>query len=326
MIATLQSQFAETSTSWSIGAFGAIAEFHHVDGLKSDVVGATAISPLGAIRLAVAPAARLIAYEMLSAYPERWLHGVALCLPENVARMSRRNTITELGPDVDALRPRDRGAHLFDLGLERDNSDFCVRTEDAALVALLRAAAGTPLIQDDHALIDALIEASPHRVVLSKLGRIEVYQPIPHRNQTLPPGPHTHLLPALLRTRRSHSANVLIPSGYLPCVSFYPSNPVQDEEGQAKPFDAADYAAFQHLLAEGGEPVFVAAKQAVIDAVGRGASPDSLAFKSRIERTACRIALRQLRAAKGDSPTLSIWRNCWDAVGPRRLSHTGGTH
>jgi hypothetical protein len=39
------------------------------------------------------------------------------------------------------------------------------------------------------------MQLSPTRVILSKLGRIEIYQPI--GKEKTPHGPHTHLLPII---------------------------------------------------------------------------------------------------------------------------------
>jgi len=142
MIGTIESQLATPRTSWSIGAFGAIAEFHHTPGSESSEGGCgglVARSPLGAMRLEPRAGVRLTAYEMLSAYPERWLHGVVLCLPRELALMNQRRVVTEIGADSEAVRAEDRGARLFDLGLARENCDFCVRTSDPRLVPRLRA-------------------------------------------------------------------------------------------------------------------------------------------------------------------------------------------
>lgn len=59
-----------------------------------------------------------------------WSHRVALCLPHNSCAMSQRTGITELDPDREALRPEDRDAVLFDLGLSTRKVDVCVRSRD----------------------------------------------------------------------------------------------------------------------------------------------------------------------------------------------------
>jgi hypothetical protein len=48
-----------------------------------------------------------------------------------------------------------------------------------------------------------ILAANPHRVFISRLGRIEVYQPIPPPSGKSPEGPHTHVLPRLLKSGRT---------------------------------------------------------------------------------------------------------------------------
>ncbi len=43
-------------------------------------------------------------------------------------------------PDAEAMRPQDRGAILFDLGIGKSQSDICVRTADPTTIELLREA------------------------------------------------------------------------------------------------------------------------------------------------------------------------------------------
>jgi hypothetical protein len=50
-------------------------------------------------------------------------------------------------------------------------------------------------------------DSDDHRVFLSRVGRAEVYQAIPLPDAKRPDGPHTHVLPKLLRAGRTHSAN-----------------------------------------------------------------------------------------------------------------------
>jgi uncharacterized protein DUF6925 len=154
-------------------------------------------------------------------------HGIAVCLPEGEARTGGRVRVTALGRDAGALRASDRGAFLFDLGLGLANCDFCVRTADAALAAALAAAEGTALLENAP-LVDALKRASPHRIAISRAGRIEVFQDIAPEGGDSPEGPHTHLLPHLLREGRTHAAGAPIPGGWVPCLVLYPLKSVHE--------------------------------------------------------------------------------------------------
>jgi hypothetical protein len=253
---------------------------------------------------------RVVAYEGVSARPEAWTHGVAFCLEEAVAALPGRGGIAERGPDRDAIRTVDRDGILFDLGIPASHVRFCVRTAAPGLIDLLRAHAGRSLYEAESPVMPAIKAASPHRVAVSALGRAEVYQHIGSsgRNLPTPPGPHTHVLPALLRTGRTHSANVPIPEGMVPCLGLHPPNPVSDGMGEPKAFGRDAHEDFQALLARHGPTAYVAEKARVADAALGRAAPDAfLPPETRLERAAARIALRQLRQTHGESPALDRW-------------------
>lgn len=298
-------------SSWSIGAFGAIAEFHREPAEAADVRELAVVTAGGAIAVRLEAPCRAFAYELLSARSDLWLHGVALCLPEPEARMAGNARVTELGPDREALRPEDRGCALFDLGLGLANCDFCVRTADPEVREALRTAGDVPLLANEP-LLEFLARRSPHRVMLSRLGRIEVYKRIGEKGSPPSTGPHTHLLPRFVRQGRTHAADVPVPKGWLPCLSLYPPNPVQDEEGRRKPLHRAELAGFQGLLERFGDADHLRTKREVTDAVRAEKEPDPAAYSTRRQRVACRIALRQLRKLDGASPRLELWLREFD--------------
>ena len=170
------------STSWSIGSFGAIAEFH-VDEDKTvernlSSSGGTVQSERGAICINLPEEVRAAPYEILRRGNHRWLHGVNFCVSQSAGAMEGRDILTELGGDKDALRVEDRGSILFDMGLGIPHVDVCVRTGDQDLIRLLRENAGTSVLAPDNPAMGVIKERSPHRVFLSRLGRVEVYQRI----------------------------------------------------------------------------------------------------------------------------------------------------
>ena len=132
----------------------------------------TCVTARGGIRIDRTEDVVPVAYETLSAKPHRWTHGVALCLLAREAAMSKRCGITELGPDHDALRPQDRDAILFDLGVCAANDsqryiDFCVRTNDPALLDALRAGSGRSFLDPDNPAMTPILESEVSaRVVL----------------------------------------------------------------------------------------------------------------------------------------------------------------
>src|SRR5262249_38724372 len=156
----------------------------------------------GALCLKLLPELRLVAYETISRCIDSWGQGVALCLPRDTAAMSGRTIVSELGPDLEAVRPTDRAALLFDLGIGGEQAEICVRSADREAIALLRSASGRPLFAQAPGFARDLQTLSPHRVFRCRLGRIEVYQPIPAPDGKTPDGPHTHVLPRLLALGR----------------------------------------------------------------------------------------------------------------------------
>jgi len=296
----LQQQLRDIDAGWSIGSFGAIGEFHQ---RASDVLAQddpdrlTRVTDKGGFRLdperlgEVTP----IAFETLSPRPGRWGQGLALCLPAGKARGARRTVLTELGPDRDALSPGDRDSILFDMGLDQPQIDFCVRTRDPELLAMLRAQSGRSLFEPGNPAMDAILKAHPARVVTSPLGRVEVYQKIggPDTGGVSPDGPHTHVLPKLLRAGRTHSANAPIPDGLIPCAHLHPASPVMGHRGEDIPFDPDRFIAFQALLERFGLPDYLATKLEVLSAL-EAARADALSEpETRVKRVALRNTLRQ---------------------------------
>jgi hypothetical protein len=262
--ALLLEHLCDPESSWSCGRFGAIAEFHRdadeaVDLVEGPVLSAATLR--GAIRIEAVPELRPVAYETIGKCIESWGHGLALCLPRDKARMAGRTLVTDLGPDSAAVRPQDREAILFDLGLGGTSAEICVRSADPETIAALRDACGKALFEC-LALLSRLPMLSPHRVFVSRLGRIEVFQPIPPASGTSPEGPHTHVLPRLLERGRSHAATVPIPTGWVGAMTLYPPHPLRHSSGRPIAFDAARHAAFQALMECYGAPEQVAGKVA----------------------------------------------------------------
>ena len=303
-------QLADPEAQWSLGTFGAIAEFMRDADEPAEVVReepvAAVVTPRGGIRLEVRLGLRPIAFETITT--QSWSQRVAFCLPERESTTSRRTVLTELGPDAQALRAQDRGGVLFDLGLGLLQVDCCIRTSDAALTDGLRAHAGRSLFEHGNLAMGLILRHSPHRVFMTRAGRAEVYQAIPTPGGTAPEGPHTHVLPKLLAHGRTHAATEPIPKGWVSCAHLYPAHPLRDGYGRARPFDGGRYAAFQRLLSRHGDAEHLQLKRNVIKALNAGAGPEAIAMPSdRFAQASIRVALRQLKASSGPSPNLAAW-------------------
>lgn len=96
-------QLADAETAWSVGSFGAIAEFmrdaDEATAIKRGNGGITAVTARGGLGIRLYPGLRLIASECLST--ESWSHRLALCLRREVCFMNARTELTEIGPDTE---------------------------------------------------------------------------------------------------------------------------------------------------------------------------------------------------------------------------------
>jgi hypothetical protein len=312
----LHAALAEPGTGWGVGVLGALGEFTRDPGEPAGAAGLGRLTARGGLAIRLDhPALRLIAWEEPSAAAGLWRQGAGLCLPEAEAAIGGADKVTELGPDPEALRPQDRDAVLFDIGVGFPHLRACVRTADPVLLAALRQGAGQPVFAPGNPAGGAILHASPHRVFLSRLARIEVYQPIPPPGGRSPRGPHTHLLPELLRARRAHPATRPLPPGWLSCLDLYPAHPLRDALGKPIPFDPGRHATFQALLAGFGLPPLLAEKARLAQALRQGQPPEAYAPPAdRHGRAAARVALRQLGWAEPGLPALATWRAAFDRM------------
>ncbi|MGA9950284.1 MAG: hypothetical protein WBQ24_18695 [Xanthobacteraceae bacterium] len=311
----LAAQLADSETAWSIGSFGAIAEFMREPDEAVKVGSGTgtvsAITAKGGLRIAPHPELRPFASESLTT--QSWSQRIALCLPQQTAPMNQRTELTELGPDDESLRDVDRGGILFDIGLGTLQVDACIRTSDPEVITALRRHTGKSVFATDSGAMGVVLHANPHRVFMSKLGRVEVFQPIPPADGKSPEGPHTHVLPKLLAHHRTHAATEPVPPGWIPCAHFYPPHPLRDGMGRNRPFQIDRHTKFQILLSRYGDPASVALKRRVIYLVMAGHGPIGTGISNdRPSRTSVRTTLRQLQASDTSSSSLAAWLSAYE--------------
>ncbi|HZQ73895.1 MAG TPA: hypothetical protein VFB08_13345 [Burkholderiales bacterium] len=278
------------ATAWSIGVYGAIAEYHHCEASPSSRIDEwTVRSALGAIRVTPREGATLLAYEELSADRECWAHGLCVLVPGGT-EVAPATRITELGRDASAIDEAYREAVLFDLGIGSPLFRFCVRLSEDAQIAELRRHVGRSVL--DAEVIATIKALDPHRLAISALGRIEVYQPIAVSETPL--GPHTHFIPRILRPDTATSANVPVVPGYRAGLHLHPASPIRDARGARKPFSSAEHVEFQRLLDDYGDRAYLAAKRRAEAVLRGGAVGEPAEEASRIERLAWRVARRQM--------------------------------
>ncbi len=310
----LSDQLANPETQWSLGTFGAIGEFMRDIGEAAELDHHSVMTNRGGVRLDSHEGMQLFAFE--TATRLSWSQRVAICLPRDRSAMNHRATLTELGPDHDALNPGNRNDILFDIGLDTWQVDVCVRTGDPALAEQLRAHCGQETFAPGNPAGQLILAHSPHRVFVTRIGRLEVYQPIPPADGKSPEGPHTHVLPNLLRHRRTHSATEPIPDGLVPCGYFYPAHPAKDANGHDSPYDPEKYTSFEAILRRYGNSRFASLKDQVRIAVEQDRDPADMSVAGRHTLSNIRVALRQLRIANGGLPALARWDAAYERSQP----------
>ena len=281
-----------TESSWSNGISGAIAEFMYDKGESVDfeesATALHAVTDRGAIAVNLAHELACFAYEDIAHCTRSWTQTIALALPEPLSRLPANHVITALGADTGTIRSRDRDKQLFDLGLGSDLARFCVRTGDSNLEKELTSFCGKALSDQQHTLPGLLQHSSPQRIVVSALGRIEVYTPIPQKGGHTEAGPHTHLLPGLLGKDKT-----VLPPGYSAVMHIYPPHPLHDKYGVEKPCDPAQYHAFQDVLKKVGIEDYLKAKAAAAGTTGKQAGDNSRWYD--IARRIVKIQEQQMR-------------------------------
>jgi predicted Fe-S protein YdhL (DUF1289 family) len=217
--AELRRLAGEPNTGWSIGVYGAVAEFAARNDTLPEIEDGD--EPLllrtsgGALRLRPPPGTRM--FELIGAAGK--VERRVLALHRSRLSGAPASGVTELGADADAIEPSGRSARLFDLGVSGSLVRFCVRTSESALVAVLRQANGRSPFDPATGLVPALLANAPDRVVISPVGRIEVSGPILRSDRE---GPHTHLLPELLARRHEKEPDFPLPEGYEAGVGIFP--------------------------------------------------------------------------------------------------------
>ncbi len=314
MWSCIKNNLEQADQSWSLGSFGAIAEFswdkgEKISRLNDERIGL--ITSRGGIACNLSQTAQPIAYETLRKDSETWGQAVAFCQSVEQAKRKGRRVISELGPDKAALQSAHKNHILFDLGLGINFADFCVRSNDKDLIKQLRLACGSQLLAPNNPILPLLLQASPHRVFETHLARIEVYQPIGIEKS--PEGPHTHVLPKLITQGRAFSANIPIKDGLLPLLTLHAANPCRDTLGNPTAFSITKHEQFQALMMRWGEAEYQQQKTTTFAALKRKKLSQFKNGESRITRLATRIAIRQYAHLYPDVNVLT-WQTAFDSA------------
>lgn len=210
----------ERRGTWVTGMPGAVAEFPCQEGRE---VAAEVREGL-ILGRASDSFFRLRVHDRLRAFTFAEDSPVVLGLPKARLTLPIARTFTELGKDRDAINATHREQTLFDFGLGRRCSRFCIRTH-GKLIERLHLLAGQPCSGVFKELGAAIIAESPTRVVESELARIEVFSPIPPTDGKSPAGAHTHFLPHFLLAGDEIPPALALPDYAAPVAIFYPAKP-----------------------------------------------------------------------------------------------------
>ncbi|MEM9201850.1 MAG: hypothetical protein AAGC53_09320 [Actinomycetota bacterium] len=211
--------------TWTMGVPGAIAEFDTAGlaalelNLDADEATLTAVGSGGGMRLSLDGATRLFAFGAEDAPEEP----EAFVVVRTGNGLTSRPGVTEVGPDPEPILRTSSGEVLFDLGLGRDAARFMVRVDDRELAHQLQNASGEQIDAIEPGVWQALVAASPTRVVETALGRIEVSAPIPPPGGESPTGSHTHLLPDVLAVGLDLPDAMTVPKGWHLGPIYYPA-------------------------------------------------------------------------------------------------------
>ena len=306
----LEKFLRDPATSWSVGTFGAMAEFFHdaQTEINSTSYTLSAHNSLGAIQIDTNEALRLIPYEGLSKLEGAWTQGVLVCMPVELATMENRTGLYE-------LNSKNTNAQIFDLGLGIEHLDVCIHTNNLNLISVLRAHIGSNVFEPKLHLVEVIQAVSPTRVFRSKAASIHVYSAIPAAGDETPLGPHTHLSEKLLSHNQTQAATVPVPDNWVPVLAFFPPNPIRDGTGTVREFDMQAFVQFQDLLVRFGPEPLSQIKSTFIQAMETNTGPDDyLAPESKAERTALRVAIRQRHHSHGSTVLLDEWKAAYEAT------------
>ena len=305
----LCSYLSGSENSCSIGGIGALAEFHATSAteLQSHDNYFSANSELGCISIKSQSDLEVLAYETLGKHEDTWRWGLVFSIPKESCSLPNYTVLREIGRDCNANNPAHRNDLLFDIGTGIPHVQFCIRTNENELISVLQRHEGTAIATSGNPVLDIVAKASPHRVVQSQTARIEVYQKIdPYKT---PMGPHTHLLPKLLRGKRSYASNVPLPLTQAPQLTIYPENPLFDRYGHSRKFNKAAYDSFLPSLIAYSVPEFYAEKIRLRTALSNHVNPEDYPPpNSRLTRTAHEIELRQQTHLSSEKKYINQWR------------------
>ncbi|WP_409560936.1 DUF1289 domain-containing protein [Hyphomicrobium sp. MC8b] len=205
--------------AWVVGVPGAVAEFPSADNTPIDLHVEdgviTARRADAAFRIAINDKVRAFAFT--DGGP------IVLGLPRGRAAIQSGSALQAVGLDAGAIDETYRGDELFDLGIGRRYTRFCVRTRDETLTSALSDHDRRHWSDFMPVMLNQFVAVSPHRVVESAAARIEIFSRIPGSGESSPNGAHTHFLAEFLKSGDEIAPSLAPPDYVGPVAIFYPN-------------------------------------------------------------------------------------------------------
>lgn len=251
------------STSWAIVRNGIVAEFSIVPGddVKTSFKGNKLHikTQRASLSLEFDNSISAIIAESGAHGCSPWTQNIYLTIPSEHAQMAGRDKLTFLGDfNEDSVAGK-----LWDLGVGNKTVDAYI-IADSDTHHLLKHKEEQNILNDPKFLRE-LVQHSPIRFFKSKFASILVKQKIPLSESDENDGPHTHLLPSLMKNKKRFLSPV--PENVEPIIQVSPFVSVIDGNGQFYKWGGFDNDKFQKLLQKHGDNAYTFRKTQLLQKV-----------------------------------------------------------
>ena len=233
-------------SAWSIVRNGAVAEFsisatddtlcHYFDP-ESNLLFAD--TQKASLRLILDDSIKPVVAETAAYRCSPWSQSVYLCVQEEDAYMSCRNSLTNIESNYE-----EQDGELWDLGIGNDSLDFCIIVRDIELQQALKKKEGEYII-DDLEFLKEIVKFAPQRLLRTKFASIVVKQKIPTRGEDI-----NGLLPHIIRNNIKFP--VPIDNHLSSIIQVDPFGSIIDGDGNYYDWTGFEKDPFQSLLRDNG--------------------------------------------------------------------------
>ena len=253
----------KNSTSWAIVRSGIVAEFSIVPGddiqtsFKDNMLKIQ--TQRASLSLEFDESISAIVAESGAHGCSPWTQNIYLVIPKDQAQMSCRDKLTFLGN----FKEDSVDGRLWDLGVGNKTIDACIITDNDTHLLLKQRE--SQHILDDPKFLRKLVQHSPVRLFKSKFATILVKQKIPLSESDEIDGPHTHLLPPIIKKGKQFLSP--IPDTMESIIQVNPFVSVIDGNGQFYKWTGFTNDKFQELLQKHGDNSYLSHKNQLLQKI-----------------------------------------------------------